>query len=381
MKTMKTKSTGAYLKIIVFLMAFIFTIILAFGTTKSTFAASKCTVSFHITCGKEYKNLRRVVPSGSYITMPTAPSGSMATGICWATEPKGSKHISTGDRVKITKNTKFYRISKRRYTIYLYTSNGKYWKKVITDGKAKFPAADVGNGDMVLGWSASKNRSTNPSYFTGDNIPCRNANYYMVVYRKSQNKAHTSIAKSKKYDKVWFVGDSRAYGMKLTLGSSIPSNVNIIYKCGKGLNWFKKEGYSTLAKQVRNAPSGSKKAVIINLGVNDLRNYAGYPEYMKKVSKKLSSYGCDMYYMSINPINSAIIKNYHGKSRTEKQVDNINDFIYSKLCSGANKYFTYIDSYNYLRKQGWISNERNDGLHYSNGTYCRIYDYCIKFIG
>ena len=378
---METKSTGSYLKKIGFLIAFIFAVIFILGTTKSTFAASKCVVSFHITSGKEYTNLRQLVSAGNYITMPTAPSGSMATGICWSTEPKGSEHINAGDRVKITKNTKFYRISKRRYTINLCTTNGKYWKKVITDGKAKFPAADVGNGDMVLGWSAAKNRSTNPTYFTGDTIPCKNANYYMVVYRKSQNKAPASIAKSKKYDKVWFVGDSRAYGMKLTLGSSIPSNVSIVYKCGKGLTWFKKEGYSTLLKQVRNASSNSTKAVIINLGVNDLRNYAGYPEYMKKVSEKLSSYGCDMYYMSINPINSAIITNYHGKSRTEKQITDFNNLIYSKLCSGVNKSFTYIDSYNYLRKKGWISNQRNDGLHYSNETYLRIYDYCIKSIG
>lgn len=270
--------------------------------------------------------------------------------------------------------------TKKCYAIFK-TKHGKAWKKVLADGKRKFPSADTGDGNMFLGWSTTKGHSKHPMYYADDVIPRKNAIYYMVVLRKSQNKAPNSIVQSASYDNVLFVGDSRTLGMSMALGTSMPLNVDTVCKGGAGIAWFKEVGYKRLVNKIQNLPQESKKAVIINFGVNDLNDYSEYPQYMKEVAKKLQAYGCDMYYMSINPINSAVIKKYRGMHRTEKQINDINKNFYTKLCSGSNKYYKYIDTYNYLRSTGWISNDRNDGVHYSKETYLRIYDYTIRHIG
>lgn len=272
--------------------------------------------------------------------------------------------------------------SVKKYTVTLCKPDGKIWKKINFSGKKKFPSADTRDGNMFLGWSRSKNKTKKPSYYADDIIPRKNAVYYMVTFRKNQDKASAKIRRSSNYDRVWFVGDSRFLGMKHALGKTIPSNVGIICKGGKGLGWFRRTGFDRLLEQVKEMSVESRMAVVINLGVNDLNNYSEYPNYMKKVSEVLTSYGCDMYYMSVNPVNSAMIRNYRGYyARTEKQIRNINKMIYNKLCSGSNKCYTYVDTNNYLRRYGWISNNKNDGVHYSDATYKRIYDYCIRCIG
>ena len=125
----------------------------------------------------------------------------------------------------------------------------------------------------------------------------------------------------------------------------------------------------------------------MNWGANDLRRSAGYTEYMAKIAKTFSkNYNCTMYYMSVNPVNSAMILNSRGEYlRTEKLVEDFNRMIRTTLCSGKNKCYTYINSYDYFRKEGWISDTKNnsgvhDGTHYSVETSLRIYDYCIRFL-
>ena len=253
--------------------------------------------------------------------------------------------------------------SVKKYTVTLCKPDGKIWKKINFSGKKKFPSADTRDGNMFLGWSRSKKKTKKPSYYADDIIPRKNAVYYMVTFRKNQDKAPAKIRQSSNYDNVWFVGDSRFLGMKHAFRKTIPSNVSIICKGGKGLGWFRRTGFDKLLEQVKEMPVESRMAVVINLGVNDLNNYSEYPNYMKKVSEVLTSYGCDMYYMSVNPVNSAMIRNYRGYyARTEKQIRNINKMIYNKLCSGSNKCYTYVDTNNYLRRYGWISNNRNDGF-------------------
>ena len=363
------------------LFVFLFTICICIGKAQMVSAATqkRLTVSFYSDSGGRYKTLQKTVAYGDYITVPTVPSGKNSVGLYWKIGKNG-KHVNGGTKLKVTSNMHLYRASIRKYYVTLCTTDGKTWKKIVTTGKTKFPSVNLNNGNMVLGWSTAKNKSQNPTYYTDNLIPRKNTTYYMVTYKKTQNKKPASIRKSSKYSKVWFVGDSRTYQLHLALGKSTPSNVKFVYKSGEGLTWFKNTGYHQLITQVRQASIKQKKAVIINLGVNDLKNYSGYVNYMRKIARELSVYGCDMYYMSINPINNAIVKNFGG-SRTENQIHNINKEIYSKLCSGSNKCYTYIDTYNYLCKTGWICSARNDGLHYSSETYLRIYDYTIQKIG
>ena len=68
--------------------------------------------------------------------------------------------------------------------------------------------------------------------------------------------------------------------------------------------------------------------MIINLGVNDLNNGRAYVTYMKKVAANLKKYNCKMYYLSVNPVNSAMIKSVGGKARSEAQIASFNRTIY-----------------------------------------------------
>ena len=124
--------------------------------------------------------------------------------------------------------------------------------------------------------------------------------------------------------------------------------------------------------------------MIINLGVNDLKNVNAYIPYMRRVSEKLEKYNCKMYYLSVNPINSEMVKRAGAGRRTEEEIATFNRVIYQKLCTGKNKSFTYINSCTNLQMKGWISNRYNsgryDGLHYSNETYLRIFDYCMRYL-
>ena len=264
----------------------------------------------------------------------------------------------------------------------LCTADGSVWKTIDTSSEsARFPAVYLKSGNMCLGWSRSRGKTSEPEYKTGDRIPA-SGNYYMVVFKKSQDRAPSSVRTPVKYKRVYFVGDSRTVFLRNTLGSSKPSNVDFVCSSGKGLEWFKEEGCPDLIHKLSEQPVNSRKAVVVNFGVNDLQNINGYVSYMKALAKKLKrDYNCDMYYMSVNPVNSAVIRANNGRVREEAQITAFNRTIYQKLCDGDKRSFTYINTCTYLQNSGWISNRFNtginDGIHYSEATTLRIYDYCI----
>lgn len=359
------------------------------GRTQTTVQKKMCTVRFYTANGqKEYTGFRKTVTAGTTVTMPSGPANQNYSFYGWAIKVGGSVAKKQGASVRALNDLKFYAVMRKdpNNGVKLCRYDGSLWKTVSNDtGKATFPAVNLKSGNMCLGWSRSKGKSTlsGSDYKTGDRIPSRNGKYYMVVFGASLEKA-PAITKAFKYGRVYCVGDSRTDDMKLALGNNIPGNVEFIAKGGEGLSWFRNSGYKALIKSVTARPKKEKKAVIINLGVNDLGNSSAYVSYMKKVSTYLRKYNCDMYYLSVNPINSAMISDAKLGRRTEKQVASFNRNIYQKLCSGRNKYFTYINSCSYLQKNGWISNRHNagihDGLHYSNNTYLRIFEYCMKYI-
>ena len=348
------------------------------------------TVRFYTANGKnEYKSLRKTVTAGSSIRMPSGNSSENYSFQGWATKAGGSVSKKRGATVKVKSNLKFYAVQQKISTsgVRLYKNDGTYWKTIKnTDGRTTFPIVDLKNGDMVLGWSKTKGKSTlsNADCRSGARVPSKRGRYYMVVFRKSMDKAPSVITQPTKYDRVYCVGDSRTVDTKLALGASVPSNVEIIAKGRQGLDWFKSTAYRQLLHSVSSRPQSEKKAVIINLGVNDLKNVNAYIPYMRRVSEKLEKYNCKMYYLSVNPINSEMVKRAGAGRRTEEEIATFNRVIYQKLCTGKNKSFTYINSCTNLQMKGWISNRYNsgryDGLHYSNETYLRIFDYCMRYL-
>ncbi len=180
----------------------------------------------------------------------------------------------------------------------------------------------------------------------------------------------------------------------------VPDKVNIVAKSGQGLGWLYWEGLTKL-KEALAVNKGKNHVVIMNLGINDAAGVGGYEiydnadyyvEYMRdsvyKPLKKLYGDKIKFYYMSVNPLCSQAVKDDVGihYKVTEQNVVNFNRKIYDGLCSGNNKYFTYINAYNnLLLEAGWFSMETNndkeyDGIHYKDYTSIRIYNYCMAEI-
>lgn len=339
---------------------------------------------------KEYLNLRKQAIKGEYITLPKVYTTSTKQIVGWKTSINARTYKKTGSKVKVTGNMKFYAVYKTVTGVKLCTYGGKLWRVLPTNTgeQAVFPSVRLGNGNMCLGWSRYKGRTSQPQYYAGDKVPTKSGTYYMVVFTKSRDHAPSYLHTPDNYGRVYFIGDSRTVGMQRALGSQAPSNVKFICKGSQGLSWFRSTsstgGYKQLIRDLQKQPKRMKKAVVMNLGANDMGNINIYIQYMKALSKKLKKeYNCTMYYMSVNPVNSAMINAYEGAHlRTENQVKSFNNSIYRNLCSGKNKYFTYINTCSNLQKYGWISDRNNagiyDGLHYSNETYLRIYDYVIR---
>lgn len=345
------------------------------------------TVRFYTANGKkEYTSLRQTIVSGYKVTMPTGGSNDNYKFTGWAKKVGGSVYKKKGATVKVTSNLKFYAVQEKITGVRLCKYDGSFWKTVNNNnGKATFPAVNLNSGNMCLGWSRTKGKNTlsDSDYKAGDKIPSKSGKYYMVIFGTSMDRAPSVITSPTKFDSVFWVGDSRTYYMKKALGVSAPSNVQFVAKVGEGLSWFKSSGYKKLLRGVASKPKTETKAVIINLGVNDLKNVNEYVKYMKKVSSNLKKYNCKMYYLSVNPVNSAMIKASGSRIRTEAQVTKFNSTIYKNLCTGKNKSFTYINTCTNLQKKGWISYhpiDGSDGLHYSDATYLRIFDYCMRYL-
>ena len=333
---------------------------------------------------KEYTSLREQGYQGQVLTFPLHPTATGYKFLGWSTSINGKTVKKEGDSLRVTGNMKFYIVGKKITGVNLRKYDGTVWKVVDTSsGSATFPAVNLNSANMCLGWSRTKGKTTNPEYKAGDKIPTRTGNYYMVVFFSKQDRAPASIIKPTKHQMVYFVGDSRTVGLQLALGNSAPSNVDFVCKGNQGLDWFRQTGYRELLQKLSKQSRKTKKAVIINLGVNDMSNINTYVVYMRKVSENLKqNYNCDMYYLSVNPVNSAMIRSYGAGTRTEAQVAAFNKTIYQKLCSGSDRAFIYINTCTNLQKYGWSSNRYDagiyDGLHYSVETTLRIYGYCIR---
>lgn len=333
---------------------------------------------------KEYTSLREQGYQGQVLTFPLHPTATGYKFLGWSTSINGKTVKKEGDSLRVTGNMKFYIVGKKITGVNLRKYDGTVWKVVDTSsGSETFPAVNLNSANMCLGWSRTKGKTTNPEYKAGDKIPTRTGNYYMVVFFSKQDRAPASIIKPTKHQMVYFVGDSRTVGLQLALGNSAPSNVDFVCKGNQGLDWFRQTGYRELLRKLSKQSRKTKKAVIINLGVNDMSNINTYVVYMRKVSENLKqNYNCDMYYLSVNPVNSAMIRSYGAGTRTEAQVAAFNKTIYQKLCSGSDRAFIYINTCTNLQKYGWSSNRYDagiyDGLHYSVETTLRIYGYCIR---
>ena len=168
-----------------------------------------------------------------------------------------------------------------------------------------------------------------------------------------------------------------------SLGNDTTNHVEFVCEAGKGLSWFQSTGYTQLYNLVKNNTNSilqKKTAVIFNFGVNDLKKYKEYVAYYKMIEPILTNKGCELYFMSVNPINRKMLPNAGRADRSEAVVRTFNAYMKANLPSA----YTYIDMYSYLKSTGYSfasdhygAGSVDDGLHYTARTYKRIFAKCL----
>ena len=281
-------------------------------------------------------------------------------------------------------------------TVTIETAGQIIKKKVKCGSTVILPTEINGNGYTFLGWSTVRGQTCDPMYQAYEKLHVtKNIHLYPVKYKWSQEPDIYvgGLADSvDKYDKIIFVGDSRTAMLRSTLqrqcGSDILKKMSFVCQTGQGLDWMKKWGEKQLFDEISKTDDNEKKtAVIFNLGVNDLIHKNGkgvsydsvasdYASYMNGLSRKLTTRNCELFYMSVNPCNTAM-----KPTRKESEIRGFNNRLRQRL----NGNFKWINSYSYLMRHGYTTRcefrgYTDDGVHYSMRTFKRIYSYAIKKI-
>lgn len=360
------------------------------------------TVNYYLGNGNSnttYKKLSQTVEEGTLITFPKVPARTGYVNLGWSTKKNATK-ATTRETYTITKNISFYAVQKKAVQLVLHKADGTVWRTTTIAQGASYTLPGVPNatGYTFMGWSSagylktnSNYKSVNPEYEAEQVISVNgNMDLYAVVFNRASeaNLPEEELPQVDiyKYKRVIFVGDSRTEYMENVLkglGKEVTNHVNFVCEAGKGLSWLQSTGYSELYNLVKNDTNSilqKKTAVIFNFGVNDLKNYKKYVAYYNLIEPILTSKGCELYFMSVNPINRLMLSGAGRADRSEATVRSFNDYLKANLSSAYN----YIDMYSYLKSTGYSfasdhygAGSVDDGLHYTAKTYKRIFAKCI----
>lgn len=177
----------------------------------------------------------------------------------------------------------------------------------------------------------------------------------------SKLRSKLKLMAGKANETILYSGDSRTEGMKLALGES--STLKFVCKPGTGYKWLKDTAVGKIKSIVKENPN---TIVIFAFGVNDLPNIDYYTKLYKKFADEIKA---NIWYMSVNPVDSSVQGPYDSVDNTKIEAFN------AKLKSFAGS--KYIDTYNYLITDGFTA---PDSLHYDNDTYKKIHEYCLSAV-
>ena len=353
------------------------------------------TVSYYLGNGSSnaaYKKLTQTVEEGTVVTFAKVPARTGYVNLGWSSNMNSTKATAKAT-YKVTKNITLYAVQKKAVLLTLHKFDGTIWQKTTLAKGASYslPGVKDAEGYTFMGWSTKAMQSVNPEYEAEESITVNgNMDLYAVVFNRSMEEDLTEAQLPQvnpyKYKQVIFVGDSRTEYMENVLksmGESAIKNVKFVCEAGKGLDWFTTTGWTKLYSMVindKNSILEKKTAVIFNFGVNDMGNYAKYVNYYNAIAPMLTSKGCELYFMSVNPVNRLMLSNTNRADRSEAAVRSFNNYLKTNLDSA----YTYIDMYSYLKSTGYSFASDyygvgtiDDGLHYTTRTYKRIYAKCM----
>ena len=284
-----------------------------------------------------------------------------------------------------------------------YSGNVVMEKKVAVGSIVELPAYK-GNTEVAFqGWSANQGTEVNPAYEAMETITVSgDVDLYAVGYSRKRDDSYIGrgLLTCKKY--VIFVGDSRVGRFKQAIALNHDEDyldehhVVVRRSPGRGIDHYLKEsGVGTEKNLIHTVQElyqtkNKKIAVVMCYGVNDLKNFLvptsadlsllvdRYIEMLRELQISLKKYHVMIYYLSVNPINSAI-----NRTRREKTIRAFNEQMKASLPAGIR----YIDAYHFLMREGFCTDKYvsakkllDDGLHYSAGTSYKVMNYVIDLI-
>ena len=353
------------------------------------------TVTYYMGNGKTnstYKKLTTKVEEGTKVTFAKVPARSGYINLGWSSKKNSTKATAKASYT-VTRNITLYAVQKKAVTLTLCKNNGAVYSttKMVQGSTYKLSGVKDVSGYTFMGWSEKAGQKVNPDYEAEETITVKkNTTLYAVVFnRSSEDNLSADVlpqVNSYKYKNVVFIGDSRTEYMKnaLARAGANTNYVKFICKAGEGYSWLTGTAVPQLQELVKNDTNSilsKKTAVIFNFGVNDYNEYAKYAAYYKLIASSLEKKGCELYFMSVNPINRLMLSNTGRADRSEAKIRSFNTYMQKNLPSS----YTYIDMYSYLKATGYSfasdkygAGNIDDGLHYTARTYKRIFTHCLR---
>ena len=353
------------------------------------------TVTYYMGNGKTnstYKKLTTKVEEGTKVTFAKVPARSGYINLGWSSKKNSTKATAKASYT-VTRNITLYAVQKKAVTLTLCKNNGAVYSttRMAQGSTYKLSGVKDANGYTFMGWSEQAGQKVNPDYEAEETITVKkNTTLYAVVFnRSSEDNLSADVlpqVNSYKYKNVVFIGDSRTEYMKnaLSRAGANTNYVKFICKAGEGYSWLTGTAVPQLQELVKNDTNSilsKKTAVIFNFGVNDYNEYAKYAAYYKLIASSLERKGCELYFMSVNPINRLMLSNTGRADRSEAKIRSFNTYMQKNLPSS----YTYIDMYSYLKATGYSfasdkygAGSIDDGLHYTARTYKRIFTQCLR---
>ncbi len=353
------------------------------------------TITYYMGNGKTnaaYKKLTTKVEEGTRVTFAKVPARNGYINLGWSSK-KNSAKATAKATYTVNRNITLYAVQKKAVTLTLCQYNGAvYSTTTMAAGSTyKLPGVKDASGYTFMGWSARAGQSVNPTYEAEEAITVtKNTRLYAVVFnRSSETNLSADVLPQVdfyKYKHVVFIGDSRTEYMKNALSRADANidNVKFICKAGEGYNWLTSTAVPELQALVKNDTNSilsRKTAVIFNFGVNDYNEYRKYAAYYNLIASSLEKKGCELYFMSVNPINRQMLSTTGRADRSEAKIRSFNAYMQENLSSA----YTYIDMYSYLKATGYSfasdkygAGSIDDGLHYTARTYKRIFAQCLR---
>lgn len=353
------------------------------------------TVTYYMGNGKTnstYKKLTTKVEEGTKVTFAKVPARSGYINLGWSSKKNSTKATAKASYT-VTRNITLYAVQKKAVTLTLCKNNGAVYSttRMAQGSTYKLSGVKDANGYTFMGWSEQAGQKVNPDYEAEETITVKkNTTLYAVVFnRSSEDNLSADVlpqVNSYKYKNVVFIGDSRTEYMKnaLARAGANTNYVKFICKAGEGYSWLTGTAVPQLQELVKNDTNSilsKKTAVIFNFGVNDYNEYAKYAAYYKLIASSLEKKGCELYFMSVNPINRLMLSNTGRADRSEAKIRSFNTYMQKNLPSS----YTYIDMYSYLKATGYSfasdkygAGSIDDGLHYTARTYKRIFTHCLR---